>query len=138
MTGYLLAALLWYAVMTSAAMAGAQVYNRWIAERSTSSLLPTSVQVAIGVAGVEALRVVRVLPLLIVIAAKSGWGALAGLLIVVGLVVDGLIGYVAAGGPMIAGDLQREAAARRAAEAQTIERMVRLAREAREAADAGE
>lgn len=138
MTGYLLAALLWYAMATVAATVGARAYNRWIAARSTSGLLPTSVQVAVGVAGVEAIRVVRALPVMIVVAVACGWGALAGLLITVGLVVDGLIGYAAAGGPMIAGDLQREALARHAAEAQATERLVRLAREARDAADASE
>jgi hypothetical protein len=124
MNGMIAAGVLWYVMATMIASVLAAWYDGWITRAhkgdGAARVVPTSLLVVAGVAGTEAFRVVRLLPLAILGAramglAMAGW--LLALVVLAVLVVDSVTAYVATGLPMVRGDLARMAAGAQEAEA---------------------
>jgi len=134
MSGYVTAGLLWYIFTTAVASWLAREFDKWITRahdpavrEATRRVVPTSFLVAVGVGGTELFRLVRIFPLVALLAQWIGFaGWINALLMTAIMLVDALSAYLATGLPMIYGDLHRETQALEAAELCAQARDLRL------------
>ena len=100
---------LWYATWTGLATWLATQYDTWLSKQDDENFtIPKSILVCFGVAGIEIMRVVRSIPLVLLICEPHGIPTSIVMLFVIEYVASFVTAYGPTGLVMVRGNLQRE------------------------------